>query len=150
MSPRLTIPRKTSREVLLPSPAQHTADLAGLACYCCSCVHASTCLLEAHARSSQTHKDCIVSSPRHSCHLPWSAQQSSLILPVFTNWPFSCSSNPDTRVFVRRQPRNSSLPAKHCCTVVAVLHDKAQHNTRRYAPNALHISHSTRGLSSGN
>ena len=144
MSPRLIIPRKTSREVLLPSPAQHTADLAGLACYCCSCVHASTCLLEAHARSSQTHKDCIVSSPRHSCHLPWSAQQSSLILPVFTNRPSSCSSNPASRPFVRQTLRNSSLRARHCCTASSsssweILHTKALHYyaTRADVLNAL-------------
>ena len=140
---RLASPSHARRAERCYFPRQHSTPLIWLAWPATAVrVHASsTCLLEAHARSSQTHKDCIVSSPRDFCHLPWSAQQSSLILPVFTNRPFSCSSNPASRSFVRQTLRNSSLRARHCCTASSssweILHTKALlRNTRRRAQRA--------------
>jgi hypothetical protein len=148
-SPCLIIPRETSRQEVCYFRCWHTADLAGLlllfVCVCV-CVHASACLLQAHARSSQTHKDCIVSRPLTS---PF-AQHTSLILPVFTNWPFSRSSSPDIRVFVCHILRNSSLSAKHNTASWERVHGKAQHNTRRYAFITLNINQAHGGLLSGN
>lgn len=111
-SPRLTIPRRTTGLEKCCFRCWHTADPA---CYCCRvvCMPSPACLLE-HARSSQTHnKDGIVSSHLDTPVIPLRHQQSSLILPVFTNWPFSCSSDPGTHAFVCKTPRNSSLPPKH-------------------------------------
>ena len=154
MSPRHASPSHARRAERCYLPRQHTADLAGLLLLFV-CVPPPACLPARSTRALITNAQRLHCQPQLKTPvIPLGLQQSSLILPVFTNWPFSCSSNPDTRVFVRRQPRNSSLPAKHCCTVLAVLHGKAQHSqhsqTRRYAPNTLNIKHSTRGLSSGN
>ena len=145
---RLVTPHHPTQDEQRGATSLASTPLILLACYCCSCacLRLPACLLEAHARSSQTHKDCIVSSPRHSCHLPWSAQQSSLILPVFTNRPFSCSSNPGSRPFVSQTLRNSSLRARHCCTASSssweILHTKALHYyaTRADVLNALRLT----------
>ena len=62
MSPRHASPSHARRAERCDFPGQHTADLAGLLLLFV-CVPPPACLLEAHARSSQTHKDCIVSLP---------------------------------------------------------------------------------------
>lgn len=150
---RLATPHHATRNEQRGATSLASTPLIWLACYCCSCA----CLRLPACLPARSTRALITNTQRVHCQpalktpvIRLGLQQSSLILPVFTNWSFSCSSNPDTRVFVRRSPRNSSIPTEHCCTVVAALHGKAQHTTRRYAPNTLHISHSTRGLSSGN
>ena len=93
---------------------QHTADLADLLLLFV-CMPPSACLLGLlQARA------LITNAQRLHCQLPLDSlvirprlKQSSLILPVFTNWPTSCSSNPDSCAFVCQTLRNSSLPAQH-------------------------------------
>ena len=119
MSPRHASPSHARRAERCYFLSQHTADLAGLLLLFV-CVPPPACLPARSTRALITNAQRLHCQPAlETPVIPLGLQQSSLILPVFTNRPFSCSSNPDTRVFVRRSPRNPSLPAKHCCAGLA-------------------------------
>lgn len=62
---RLATPHHPTRDEQRGATPLASTPLIWLACYCCSCacLRLPACLLEAHARSSQTHKECIVSPP---------------------------------------------------------------------------------------
>jgi hypothetical protein len=102
--------------------------------YCCVvCVPSPESAFLKHALSSQTHKDCIVSS-LYSLVVRYRLQQSSLTLPVFTNWPRFRSSAPDRRVFVLKTLCNTIAIGKDCTE----LHCTALHcaGTAEHDPRA--------------
>jgi hypothetical protein len=103
---------------LLPSrrPIRCFQRISGtpLVRYCCVvCVPSPESAFLKHALSSQKHKDCIVSS-LYSLVVRYRLQQSSLTLPVFTNWPRFRSSAPDRRVFVLKTLCNTIAIGKDC------------------------------------
>jgi hypothetical protein len=121
------IPRKTQDEMCY-FPRGHTA--IWLAATAVVCVLPPACLR--HARSSQTHTKTALSVPLDTPVIHPRRQQSSLILPVFTNWPSSCSSDPDSGAFVCTALCNSSKGAK-----VALHCNYCTHNTCRRAQQHL-------------